>query len=35
MREIDEHEISFLLDQLIVVALMAGESNRKYIDDVL
>ena len=35
MWEIDEHEISFLLDQLIVVDLMDGESHKKYIDDVL
>lgn len=35
MREIDNHEIAYLLDQFIVVALMDGESHKKYIDDVL
>ena len=35
MWEIDNHEISFLLDQLIVVDLMDGEAHKKYIDDVL
>ncbi len=35
MWEIDEHEIGFLLDQLVVVALMDGEKSKKYIDDVM
>ena len=35
MWEIDNHEISFLLDQLIVVDLMDGDAHKKYIDDVL
>lgn len=35
MQEIDEHEIAFLLDQLIVVDLTDGEAHKKYIDDVL
>lgn len=35
MWEIDNHEISFLLDQLIVVDLMDGNAHKKYIDDVL
>ena len=35
MWEIDDHEIGFLLDQLVVVALMDGEKSKKYIDDVM
>lgn len=35
MWEIDNHEIAYLLDQLVVVALMDGEAHKKYIDDVL
>ena len=35
MREIDEHEIAYLLDQLVVAALMDGEKSKKYIDDVM
>jgi len=35
MWEIDEHEIGFLLDQLVVVALVDDEKSRKYIDDVI
>ena len=35
MWEIDNHEISFLLDQLIVVDLMDGDAHKKYIDDDL
>ena len=35
MREVDEHEIAFLLDQLVVVSLMDGKQSRKYIDDVM
>jgi len=35
MWEIDEHEIAFLLDQLVVVALMDDEKSKKYIDDVM
>ena len=33
--EIDEHEIAFLLDQLIVLDMMDGQKNRKFIDDVM
>lgn len=35
MWEIDNHEIAYLLDQLVVVALMDGDAHKKYIDDVL
>ena len=35
MWEIDEHEIGFLLDQLVVVALMDESKSQKYIDDVM
>ncbi len=35
MWEIDEHEIAFLLDQLVVVALMDESKSKKYIDDVM
>ena len=35
MQEVDAHEIAFLLDQLVVVALMDGEKSKKYIDDVM
>ena len=35
MWEIDEHEISYLLDQLVVVALMDESKSQKYIDDVI
>jgi len=35
MWEIDEHEIGFLLDQLVVVALMDESKSQKYIDDVI
>ena len=35
MWEVDEHEIAYLLDQLVVVALMDGEKSKKYIDDVM
>lgn len=35
MWEIDNHEIAYLLDQLVVVALTDGDAHKKYIDDVL
>lgn len=35
MLEIDNHEIAYLLDQLVVVDLTDGEAHKKYIDDVL
>ena len=35
MWEIDNHEIAYLLDQLVVVALMDESKSQKYIDDVM
>ena len=35
MWEIDNHEIAYLLDQLVVVALMDESKSKKYIDDVM
>ena len=35
MQEVDEHDIDFLLDQLMVLSLTDGRRNQKYIDDVL
>jgi len=35
MWEIDNHEIAYLLDQLVVVSLIDGEKSKKYIDDVM
>lgn len=33
MKEVDEHDVAFLLDQLLVTCLQEG--SRKYIDDVM
>ncbi|GEM_PF-1491713 len=35
MQEVDEHDIDFLLDQLMVLSLTDGHNGQKYIDDVL
>lgn len=35
MHEVDEHEIDFLLDQLIVRAITERGGQTKFIDDVL
>lgn len=35
MQEVDDHDIAFLLDQLLVLSLTAGHKDQKYIDDVL
>lgn len=35
MQEVDEHDIDFLLDQLMVLSLADGHNGQKYIDDVL
>ena len=35
MQEVDEHDIDFLLDQLMVLSLVDGHNGQKYIDDVL
>ena len=35
MQEGDEHDIDFLLDQLMVLSLTDGQNGQKYIDDVL
>ena len=35
MQEVDEHDIDFLLDQLMVLSLTNGHNGQKYIDDVL
>ncbi len=35
MQEVDDHDIDFLLDQLVVVSLADSSRNQKYIDDVL
>lgn len=35
MQEVDEHDIDFLLDQLMVLSLTDGRNGQKYIDDVL
>ena len=35
MQEIDGHEITFLLDQLVVTALCEQQQCERYIDDVM
>ena len=35
MREVDDHDIDFLLDQLLVVSIADNGRGHKYIDDVL
>jgi len=35
MQEIDEHEVSFLLDQLVVTALCEQQESARFIDDVM
>ena len=35
MQEIDAHEITFLLDQLVVTALCEQQQCERYIDDVM
>ena len=35
MQEIDRHEITFLLDQLVVTALCEQQQSERYIDDVM
>nr|DAE93041.1 MAG TPA: hypothetical protein [Caudoviricetes sp.]DAY27951.1 MAG TPA: hypothetical protein [Caudoviricetes sp.] len=35
MREVDSHEITFLLDQLVVTALCEQQQSERYIDDVM
>ena len=35
MQEVDEHDIDFLLDQLMVLSRTDGHNGQKYIDDVL
>ena len=35
MQEIDRHEITFLLDQLVVTALCEQQQCERYIDDVM
>ena len=35
MHEVDDHEIDFLLEQLIVLSLSEDNRNQKYIEDVL
>ena len=35
MHEIDSHEITFLLDQLVVMAICEERSYERFIDDVM
>jgi len=35
MYEVDSHEITFLLDQLIVTALCEQQQSERFIDDVM
>ena len=35
MQEIDRHEITFLLDQLVVTAICEERSSERFIDDVM
>jgi len=35
MYEVDSHEITFLLDQLVVTAICEERSSERYIDDVM
>ena len=35
MQEIDGHEITFLLDQLVVTALCEQQQSERFIDDVM
>lgn len=35
MQEIDRHEITFLLDQLVVTALCEQQQCERFIDDVM